>query len=168
MSGPLWLSQDDARALVTESEWQGVLRGLLTSLGWRVYHTKFSIKSDPGYPDLTAVHPAQRRIVLYEVKTESGKLTDHQRTWLRALVEAGVEVAVLRPSDWDLAVQLAQRRIGDGEETPEGAQLRRMREALLSWEQPVPALLPRLPAARVVARAPRVHGPRPKKAPRGS
>jgi hypothetical protein len=34
-----------------------------------------------------------------ELKTERGRLSDDQRTWLRALTAAGIDAAVWRPAD---------------------------------------------------------------------
>lgn len=53
--------------------------------------------SAAGFPDLVL---CRERLVMAELKTEKGRLTDKQRAWLQALEMAGVEVYVWRPSQW--------------------------------------------------------------------
>jgi len=90
---------------MTEAELDSLVRGqpnrpgYARLCGWLVYHTFNSSKSDPGFPDLVLVRDG--RIVYAELKTEKGRLTKHQRDWLKALDDAGQEVYVWRPSDWD-------------------------------------------------------------------
>ena len=64
--------------------------------GWLVYHTYDSRRSEPGFPDLVLV---KDRILYRELKTETGKLTEAQKSWGRAVVKAGGDWAVWRPSD---------------------------------------------------------------------
>ena len=101
---------------ITEKAWQKQLEALAKTLGYtHIYHTFMSRWSDKGFPDLVLVHPGQKRVVYIECKRESGKLTDHQREWLAALESAGQEAYVLRPSDWDRAVEILQKRNGAGQ-----------------------------------------------------
>lgn len=68
-------------------------------LGWRVFHPFNSRRSEPGWPDLSLVKPP--RIVFVEVKTDTGRLSAAQRTWLAALQQVEqVAVRVWRPGDW--------------------------------------------------------------------
>ena len=49
---------------------------LARTLGWRVYHTYDSRRSQPGFPDLVLV---RERILFLELKSETGKLShDHE------------------------------------------------------------------------------------------
>ena len=82
---------------ILERDWQRDVRKLLTSLGWRVYHTYDSRKSDTGFPDIVAVHPSRRRVVYLELKREKTKLTAVQARWILDLMSAGEEVYVARP-----------------------------------------------------------------------
>jgi hypothetical protein len=50
-----------------------------------------------GYPDLTAVGPGG--VIWRELKTDTGRLSEEQKLWIRRLVEAGADVAVWRPRD---------------------------------------------------------------------
>jgi hypothetical protein len=45
-----------------------------------------------------------------ELKTEKGRLTAHQRAWLKVLEECGQEVHVWRPSDLDDAHERLKRK----------------------------------------------------------
>lgn len=75
-------------------------------LGWfPVYHfeTRGSV---PGWPDLTLI---KERIVYAELKDKYGKLSFYQEDMLTRLREAGAEVYVWRPQDWDAALEVLQR-----------------------------------------------------------
>lgn len=74
--------------------------------GWLVYHTHDARRSEPGFPDLVLLRGPQ--ILVFELKTERGKLSDAQKRWLSAFEAAAVPTYVLRPSAWD-EIQLALR-----------------------------------------------------------
>jgi nucleotide-binding universal stress UspA family protein len=91
---------------------------LAKRLGWRVYHTHNSRRSEPGFPDLVLARPkiitgpyamSAARVIFAELKTETGKVEPAQQEWLdvlQAVAEnAGnngrnVEVYLWRPSMW--------------------------------------------------------------------
>lgn len=55
-----------------------------------------------GWPDLVAVHPMTKRVLVAELKSESGTVKEPQLEWLRAWQGVpGAIVTVLRPSSWD-------------------------------------------------------------------
>lgn len=81
-----------------EREWQSQVVDAARLLGWRVYHTHDSRRSEPGWPDLALVRD---RLVMAELKTETGRVSTAQSDWLAALRDAGVETHLWRPSDWD-------------------------------------------------------------------
>jgi hypothetical protein len=88
-------------ALVAEPEeiLQRKVIMLARLLGWRVHHTHNSIHSPSGWPDLAMVRG--KRIVFAELKSQTGRLTLEQQSWLDEL--RGVpcaEVFIWRPSDW--------------------------------------------------------------------
>lgn len=77
-----------------------------------IYHPRYSLGSEPGWPDLVLVRVRDRRLIFAELKAEKGRLStrqaevlelleaavatdDHERTETRPLVE----VTVWRPSD---------------------------------------------------------------------
>lgn len=67
---------------------------LAKQMGWRRFHTFRSERSEAGWPDDALVRD---RLILLEYKTEKGKLSDAQKDWIRALLNAQVEVYVCRP-----------------------------------------------------------------------
>lgn len=69
-------------------------------LGWSIYHTHDSRRSQPGFPDLVLWHPIQRRLILRELKTETGRMSPAQMTTIHGMQAAGADVAVWRPRDW--------------------------------------------------------------------
>lgn len=82
--------------------------GVARMFGFRVYHTLRSKGSQPGFPDWTL---ARERVVFLELKTEVGKVSDHQKEWLAALNDADVEAYVVRPRHFD-AITLVLRAKG--------------------------------------------------------
>lgn len=95
-----------ALADLSEKDWEAQLigsanrPGLARQLGWRVYHTLRSKGSQPGYPDWTLV---RERVLWIECKTETGRVSDAQKQWIRDLLTAGAEAYVLRPRHLDQA-----------------------------------------------------------------
>jgi hypothetical protein len=70
--------------------------------GWDlVYHPWISVKSESGWPDLCLTRVKDGRMVLAELKAESGKLTPRQAEVLDILRSAVSEVYVWRPSSWN-------------------------------------------------------------------
>lgn len=84
---------------VTEAQFQQQLVQAAQLLGYRCYHTAFSIGSDRGFPDLVLVRD---RIVVLEVKSERGKVRPGQQAWIDAFAAVpGVVARIVRPSDFD-------------------------------------------------------------------
>jgi hypothetical protein len=80
-----------------EKEFMAEVVKLATRNCWKHYHTHDSRKSVRGWPDLVLV----RRYVIYaELKTNAGRTTPDQDSWLEALMAAGQDVRIWRPSDW--------------------------------------------------------------------
>jgi hypothetical protein len=94
------LTMDERRELVSEGAFQAKVIELATRLGWRLYHTYDSRRSQPGFPDLIGVRGD--RMVAIECKREGQKPTAEQWEWLRALAEVRwVTSVVARPNgDW--------------------------------------------------------------------
>jgi len=102
MSGEISLGEynlEQAKGM-TEARFQSVVVAAAKREGWLVYHTKYSLGSSPGYPDLHLVHPGRGLSMFRELKTETGKLSEHQQKWIEALRAAGADVDVWRPLDW--------------------------------------------------------------------
>lgn len=86
-------------AVMTEAELLTNVRSAAGQLGWLVYHTHRSDRSEPGFPDLVLVR--RSRAVFVELKNAKRKPTAQQRVWLKALAGVdAVEVYLWRPVDW--------------------------------------------------------------------
>ena len=48
------------------------------SLDGLIYHPRYSLGSEPGWPDLTLIRRQDRRLVFAELKTEKGRLSSRQ------------------------------------------------------------------------------------------
>lgn len=98
---------------MTEAQWMAKVRQIAKLYGWTSYHTRTSIGSDHGWPDLVLGHAGQRRTVFAELKRETGKPTDAQLQWLTHLASCGFETALWRPRDEAevLAVLGPQKRL---------------------------------------------------------
>lgn len=70
--------------------------------GWRRYHVRNSkagiVQGEVGFPDLVLVRGS--RVIFAELKREKGRTEPEQVAWLEALLLAGLEIYVWRPSDW--------------------------------------------------------------------
>ncbi len=93
---------------MSEAQWQRQVTEYARLRGWRWCHFRASRRADgswrtavagdgAGWPDCVFV---KDRVVLAELKSESGKLSPVQREWVDALEHAQAEVYVWRPSDW--------------------------------------------------------------------
>jgi len=85
----------------SEEEFLQVVKDLAQAFNWKIYHTRDSRRSDPGFPDLAMVRaqPAPARILFAELKTAKGKLTKAQDEWLEELRAGCKEVYLWRPDD---------------------------------------------------------------------
>jgi hypothetical protein len=79
--------------------------------GWQSYHTHDSRRSEPGFPDLVLCDG--RDLLIYELKTNSGKCTPEQARWLSLLEHTGkVECGIWRPRDFAaIAARLTRRTL---------------------------------------------------------
>ena len=90
---------------ITEKQFTGQVRDLAETLGWLFYHPWLSMRSAHGWPDVAMVRPP--RLILAELKTDTGQPTAAQHEWLSALQECpGVECYLWRPSDMDEIVRI--------------------------------------------------------------
>ncbi|WP_293849290.1 VRR-NUC domain-containing protein [uncultured Brevibacterium sp.] len=81
---------------MSEKQLQEHVVALARRLGWLVYHTFDSRKSEAGFPDLVLVRD---RTVFRELKSSSGSLSPAQQAWVSRLERSGVDVGVWRPVD---------------------------------------------------------------------
>lgn len=103
--------------MTDEATFQAQVVELARILGWRCNHHRRSIgkgnrwttaTSVVGFPDLTLWR--RGRIVFAELKSATGRLTPEQREVLASLAEAGPEVYVWRPSDFDEIKRVLSKR----------------------------------------------------------
>jgi hypothetical protein len=83
---------------VTEAELRAVVVPLAHKHGWRVFsmpaaRLRRPVKDASGYPDLTLAR--QGRVIWFELKTDTGALSEEQMAWLMALPS----MHVIRPAD---------------------------------------------------------------------
>jgi hypothetical protein len=100
------------RERVPEAEFQGIIVAFAERMGWWTYHTRDSIGSNPGWPDLVLARyeGPHCRVLFRELKTAKGKLRPEQLAWGQRLMAAGLDWKVWRPDDWDeICDTLAQR-----------------------------------------------------------
>jgi hypothetical protein len=74
----------------------------MTSKGWR---TPVSGTIGEGWPDLFLCRPRDRSVLLVELKTNRGKVSDRQDATIDQLRECGLTVLIWRPSDWETVVE---------------------------------------------------------------
>jgi len=96
---------DERYLATTEKELQSAIIEQMKWMGWLIYHTFNSRRSQPGFPDLVAVKGT--RLMFVEFKTEKGKLHDAQIEWLNRLANANSEVYLVRPSTQDAFLENA-------------------------------------------------------------
>ena len=105
--------------IMPERVWLSEVVALAKAYGWLVYHALPAMNSrgrwathqmgDTGFPDLMLAHHRFGTLFV-ELKTNQGRLTAQQETWLDVLAEAGQETAVWRPKD---RARIRLRLIGD-------------------------------------------------------
>jgi hypothetical protein len=90
------------RVDVTEAEFLAIVVDLARWFNWEVYHTRTSIGSDHGWPDLVLARTEglRGRALFRELKVGRNRATPEQRRWGDVLRAAGLDFSVWRPSDW--------------------------------------------------------------------
>ena len=95
------MREDDLLAGLTEA---------MTLAGWRWTHVRRSdralVMGSKGWPDIVAIPPVAGPVLVIEAKADLGRLTDDQGFWLVRLLQSGVTAAVVRPVDYDRALDL--------------------------------------------------------------
>ncbi|MGL3804705.1 VRR-NUC domain-containing protein [Paeniglutamicibacter sp. R2-26] len=84
----------------SEKEFQDQVVEAAKALGWLVYHTHDSRRSEPGFPDLVLVHERKKTVLYRELKTQKGKASVDQEKWLRVLSAVGSDAGLWRPEQW--------------------------------------------------------------------
>ncbi len=105
-------------SIISERDFQDQIIELAHIYGWAVAHFRPAMKQDgswrtavsadgTGFPDLVLVRSP--RLIFAEVKSEEGKVTSEQSSWLRNLAAAKQDVYLWRPSDWEGIVEVLKR-----------------------------------------------------------
>jgi hypothetical protein len=107
---------------VKEREFQGWILDVAKRFGWRVWHVPTPMRPigqnkfapDPrgrGLPDLIMLHDDPPRLILAEVKLETGVLSEDQREFLklaRGVARSATAISVVDPPDPGLGLDLAR------------------------------------------------------------
>ena len=97
---------------MNEKDFQQQVISIARMYGWKVQHTRAvqmasgrwatPIQGEAGFPDLVLVksnHDGRGGVIFAELKTDLGRVQDHQKAWIAALNGAGAECYVWRPTD---------------------------------------------------------------------
>ena len=112
---------------MTEAEFQKIVIELAEMHGWKVCHFHDSRrqirpgvfigdKQSKGYPDLTLAH-RRHGVCFAELKSDKGRVSPEQMSWIHQLQRAGAVVYVWRPSN----LREVQRFLKFGGPAPVGA-----------------------------------------------
>jgi hypothetical protein len=92
---------------MNENQFQAQVIQIARMNGWRVFHPmkmqsrdgtwRTALSGDKGWPDLVLAHPT-RGLIVAELKSDKGRLTQDQHAWLAALAP-WAEIQVWRPTD---------------------------------------------------------------------
>lgn len=83
---------------ISEKQFQAQVVKLAKLRQWTVWHCVMPKRSAAGLPDLILL---RERTLWFELKSQRGRLRPEQIVFIERLREAGQEVYVLKPSDWD-------------------------------------------------------------------
>lgn len=105
------ITSDEYRAGVAADMAEAVLQERVLALarvhGWISYHAPDNRPNargrvqnvTAGFPDLVLINAPQKRVLWRELKTEKGRLSEHQKAFLLALDACGHDTGVWRPRD---------------------------------------------------------------------
>lgn len=97
---------------MSEAQLQNNVLDLARVHGWLSYHTYDSRRSQPGFPDLVLVHPVAKRTLFRELKSDAGRVSPAQHTWIATLRAAGQDVGTWWPHDWHSGVIQSELNVG--------------------------------------------------------
>ena len=64
-----------------------------------VFHPRFSVGSEPGWPDLVLIRRKDKRVLFRELKSDHGVVHPRQAAVLDLMTACGLDAAVWRPAD---------------------------------------------------------------------
>ena len=92
---------EDRVIYASEKEFQATVVEMAQAYGWLVNgvfeQRHYAKRLSKGYPDLTMVRG--KRLIVAELKSEKGKVSEDQLLWATALRGCAVEYYLWRPSD---------------------------------------------------------------------
>lgn len=94
---------------MTEAELLAGITEALELAGWRWTHIRRSdgvTMGDSGLPDIIATHPHRDVVLAWELKGDRGTVTGDQAAWLANMRGRQVDARLVRPSDYDEALQV--------------------------------------------------------------
>lgn len=97
----LWASlteREQLFALTPETPFQAQVEATARQYGWRAYHVVDSRFTPKGWPDM---HAMRERPIVAELKAVWGTVSEAQADYLASFVEAGHEIYVWTPLQWD-------------------------------------------------------------------
>lgn len=94
------------RREIKERDFQSALVASARFAGWKVYYVWNSQHSPKGWPDVVCLKDG--RILIYECKTEKGRIRPEQLECLALLQAAGIPARIVRPSDMDSILEELQ------------------------------------------------------------
>src|SRR5262245_35245971 len=84
---------------INEGQWLRYVCDLAQENGWSTYHTHTARYSNAGFPDLVMMRPPE--IVVAELKSKRGVVTESQMHWLMLFDACGIESYVWRPTEYE-------------------------------------------------------------------
>jgi len=97
------------RAATEEDDMQLGVEQALGYGGWWWHHDEHatlpsgtyavSHSGQTGWPDIVAIHPQRRQLLVLELKSADGRYRPGQEDWLDAWRAVGADVRVVRPGD---------------------------------------------------------------------
>ena len=94
--------------MTVERDFYPTITAAAEALGWLVYHTHDSRRSQKGFPDFVL---ARERVVYAEIKGAKTPVTGEQQEWIDRLTAAGAEAYVWRmPADMDVLLETLRAR----------------------------------------------------------
>ena len=100
------MTTDQAHEMTEAELLQGITEAM-TWAGWTWMHIRRSdgiTQGGEGFPDIIAAKPGQ--VLAWELKSRVGILTAAKMEWQLALQAPGVDVRVIRPVDYDYALDV--------------------------------------------------------------
>jgi hypothetical protein len=103
---------------VSEESFQRTVIELATRLGWLVHAERKAqskkgwrtpIQGDKGFPDIVFSHKVRKSTFVAELKSNTGVTSSEQKFWINRLKEAGIEVHIWKPKDFELIKERLNR-----------------------------------------------------------